>query len=222
MTRESLKRQAAEAAVDFIKEDMIIGVGTGSTVNYFIEALSTVKSKIEGAVASSVRTAERLKAMGISVFDLNTVSALPYYFDGADEINPYLQTIKGGGGALTREKIIATVAARFICMAEESKWVKVLGVHPVALEVLPMARSYVARQIVELGGSPVYRQGYTTDNGNIIIDVHHLDLSQPIAMETILNNITGVICHGLFAKRAADYLCLATASDGVKVIRSVD
>lgn len=204
MTNEAGKQAAAQAALRFIKDDMIIGVGTGSTVNYFIDALKTVKNKIEGAVASSVATAQKLKALSIPVLDLNSVSDLPLYIDGADEINPAKQMIKGGGGASTREKIIATVAKKFICIVDSSKQVDLLGQFPVAVEVLPMARSYVARQIVQLGGDPVYREGFVTDNGNVILDIFHLSLVDPLVMEEQLKSIVGVVESGIFAKRRAD------------------
>lgn len=204
MDKESGKKAAAEAAIEFIKDDMIIGVGTGSTVNYFIDALKSVRQKIEGAVASSVETANRLKALSIPLIDLNSVIELPIYVDGADEINSAKQMIKGGGGALTREKIIATISKKFICIADRSKQVDLLGQFPVAVEVLPMARSYVARQIVQLGGDPVYREGFVTDNGNVILDVFNLKLLEPRAMEEKLKSIVGVIDSGIFAKRTAD------------------
>lgn len=218
MTQDELKRAAAEAAISFIDEEMIIGVGSGSTVNFFIDVLAKVKSKVEGAVASSNATAERLKAVGIPVFDLNSVGNLPLYIDGADEINSYLQMIKGGGGALTREKIIAAAARKFVCIADESKKVGILGKFPLGIEVIPMARSYVAREIVKLGGDPVYREGFITDNGNIILDIHNLTIMEPIKLEQQINNITGVVCNGLFAMRPADVLLLATQRGVERVI----
>ncbi|MBX3708568.1 MAG: ribose-5-phosphate isomerase RpiA [Gammaproteobacteria bacterium] len=214
-SKETAKQIAAQAAIDYIKDDMIIGVGTGSTVDYFIQALQPVKQKIEAAVASSVATANKLKAMSIPLMDLNSVSDLPLYIDGADEINATKQMIKGGGGALTREKIIAMVAKKFICIADETKLVELLGQFPVSIEVIPMARSYVARQIVQLGGDPVYREGFVTDNGNVVLDVFNLKLLNPRAMEEELKNITGVVENGIFAKRSADVLLLGTTS-GVK------
>lgn len=217
MNREQQKQAAAQAALSYIKDMSIVGVGTGSTVNHFITALASVKNKIEGAVASSLATAELLKAQGIPVFDLNSVNDVPVYIDGADEVNEHLQMVKGGGGALTREKIIAAVAKQFICIADESKFVTLLGTFPVPVEVIPMARSYVAREIVKLGGFPTYREGFTTDNGNIILDVHHFSLTNPIQLEQTLNNIDGVICNGIFAKRHANILLLGTVSD-VKTI----
>lgn len=215
MDKEAGKKAAALAALEYIRDDMVIGVGSGSTVAYFIEALKSVKQKIEGAVASSLDTANKLKALSIPVLDLNSVSDLPLYVDGADEINPAKQMIKGGGAALTREKIIATVAKKFVCIVDESKYVDMLGSFPIAIEVIPMARSYVARQIVKLGGDPVYREGVTTDNGNVILDVHNLKLLDPVAMESSLKNIVGVVENGIFAKRTADILLLGTAN-GVK------
>ncbi len=217
MDQNALKKNAALAALDYIKNDMIIGVGTGSTVNYFIDALKSVKGKIEGAVATSSMTAEKLQALSIPVIDLNSVSELPLYVDGADEINAARQMIKGGGGALTREKIVAAAAEKFICIADQSKKVDLLGQFPVALEVIPMARSYVARQIVKLGGDPVYRQGFVTDNGNVIIDIYNLKILEPIKLEEKLNNITGVVANGIFAARPADILLLGTP-EGVRVI----
>ena len=208
MTHAAEKKAAALAALDFIKDEMIIGVGTGSTVNDFIEALKTVRQKIDSAVASSQATANQLKAAGIPLQDLNAVPELHLYVDGADEINPAKQMIKGGGGALTREKIIATVAKKFICIADTSKAVDMLGQFPVAVEVIPMARSYVARQIVQLGGDPVYREGFVTDNGNVILDVYNLKLLDPLAMESQLKSIVGVVENGIFAKRTADVVLL--------------
>lgn len=210
MGNDAGKKAAALLALDFIKGDMVIGVGTGSTVNYFIEALASVKNKIEGAVASSNVTANKLKALGIPLFDLNSVSDLPLYVDGADEVNTAKQLIKGGGGALTREKIIATVAKKFVCIIDESKQVDLLGEFPVPVEVIPMARSYVARQIVQLGGDPVYREGFVTDNGNVILDVYNLKLLQPLAIEEKLKSIVGVVENGIFAKRTADVVLVGS------------
>lgn len=217
MDKESLKKAAAEAALAFIQPDMVIGVGTGSTVNYFIDALKSVKGKVEAAIASSEETAKRLKAISIHVVDLNSVSEIPIYIDGADEINEYRQMIKGGGGALTREKIVAAVASKFICIADQSKKVDLLGGYPVAIEVIPMARSYVARQIVKMGGDPVYRQGFVTDNGNHIIDAHNLKLLEPSKMEQTLNDIPGVVANGIFSRRPADILLLATDKGVIKI-----
>jgi len=217
MSQDELKRAVALKAIEYVVEDKIVGVGTGSTANFFIDALAEIKHKIEGAVASSEATAQRLKKHGIPVFDLNSVSELPVYVDGADEADSYLALVKGGGGALTREKIVAAVADKFICIADESKWVNVLGKFPLPVEVIPMARSYVAREIVKLGGDPVYREGVVTDNGNIILDVHNLVIAEPIKLEQQLNNIVGVVTNGLFAARGADVLLLGT-KDGVKTI----
>jgi len=194
-------------------------VGTGSTANFFIDMLAELKNEFDGAVASSEATAERLKSHGIPVYDLNSAGELEFYVDGADETNDRLELIKGGGAALTREKIVAAVAKTFICIADDSKMVGVLGKFPLPVEVIPMARSHVGREIVKLGGEPVYREGVVTDNGNIIIDVHNMDISQPIRIEEQLNNIVGVVTNGLFARRRADLLLLGT-KDGVKSISS--
>lgn len=216
MNQDARKQAVAAAAIALIKPsltaDAIIGVGTGSTANHFIDLLGPLKATFDGAVASSEATAARLRKLGITVYDLNNARQLDYYVDGADEVNPHLELIKGGGGALTREKIVAAVAKTFICIADESKQVDLLGQFPLPIEVIPMARSYVAREIVKLGGDPVYRQGFVTDNGNIILDVHHLDLARPLLIEEQLNQITGVVCNGLFARRPADLLLLGTAS----------
>lgn len=208
--QDALKKNAAEAALDFIKTGMVIGVGTGTTVDFFIEALNKIKSKIDAVVASSNATANKLKAMNMPVVDLNSVQELALYVDGADEINAAKQMIKGGGGALTREKIVAAVSKKFICIADQSKQVDLLGAFPVAIEVIPMARSYVARQIVKLGADPIYRLDFVTDNGNVILDVHNLKILSPLAVEQQLNNITGVVANGIFALRPADVLLLAT------------
>jgi len=210
MNKEAGKQSAALAALDYIEDDMIIGIGSGSTVAHFIQALKSVKGKIEGAVASSVASANLLKACSIPLLDLNSVHELPLYVDGADEINAARQMIKGGGGALTREKIIATVAKKFICIADESKLVDTLGEFPVAVEVIPMARSYVARELVQLGGDPVYREGFVTDNGNVILDVYNLKMLNPVSLEDKIKNIVGVVESGIFAKRTADVLLLGT------------
>ncbi|MBU6505023.1 MAG: ribose-5-phosphate isomerase RpiA [Betaproteobacteria bacterium] len=216
MTQDELKQAAARAALDYIPHDAIVGVGTGSTVNFFIEELAKIKGRIEGAVSSSDASTARLKAAGIPVFDLNGVNELPVYVDGADEITPHLAMIKGGGGALTREKIVAAVAEKFVCIADEKKLVPVLGNFPLPLEVIPMARSHVAREVARLGGQPVLREGFVTDNGNVILDVHHLNLQDPVAMESRLSAITGVVMCGIFARRPADVLVLATAQ-GIRV-----
>ena len=208
MDKEAGKKMAAEAALKYVKEDMIVGVGSGSTVDYFITALGTMRDRIEGAVASSVATADKLKKLSIPVLDLNSAPEVALYVDGADEINHARQMIKGGGGALTREKIIATVAKKFVCIADASKLVDLLGEFPVAVEVIPMARSYVARQIVLMGGDPVYREGFVTDNGNSILDVYNLKLLNPREMEDKFKSITGVVDNGVFAHRTADVLLL--------------
>lgn len=216
-TQDELKRQAAEAALDFIEPNTIVGVGTGSTVNYFIDALATRKHDIEGAVSSSEASTARLKAHGIEVLELNHVADLPVYIDGADEIDAHLRMVKGGGGALTREKIIAAVADKFICIVDNSKVVGRLGAFPIPVEVIPMARSYVAREIVKLGGDPVWRQGVTTDNGNVILDVHNFDIVDPVQLEQQLNGIVGVVTNGLFAKRGAD-IALIAGSNGIEKV----
>jgi len=215
MLAESGKKAAALAALEFIEDDMIIGVGTGSTVDLFVDALQSVKQKIEGAVASSVATAQRLKSVGIDVIDLNSVSELPIYIDGADEVTLTKQMIKGGGGALTREKIVSMVARKFICMVDQKKVVDILGEFPIAVEVIPMARSYVARKIVGLGGDPVYREGFVTDNGNVILDVYNLKLMNPLEIEETLKRLVGVVENGIFAQRKADVV-LVGSDKGVK------
>lgn len=216
MDREALKKAAAKAAIQYIEHGMVLGVGSGSTVHYFIDELKSVKGKIEAAVASSVETEKRLKALSIPVWDLNSVNELPLYVDSADEVNSAKQMIKGGGGALTREKIVASVSKKFICMADASKQVDLLGAFPVAIEVIPMARSYVARELVKLGGDPVWRPGFVTDNGNLILDVYHLKILDPGAMEEKINNIAGVVANGIFSKRRADILLLATDAGVIK------
>jgi ribose 5-phosphate isomerase A len=217
MNQEALKKTAALAAIDYIEHGSVIGVGSGSTVNCFIDALKSVRGKIDGAVASSAASAERLKALSIPLLDLNSISEIPLYIDGADEINSFKQMIKGGGGALTREKIIASASKKFICIVDQSKQVDILGKFPVAVEVIPMARSYVAREIVKLGGDPVYRLGYTTDNGNVILDVHNLKILNPLELERKINNIAGVVENGIFAARPADMILVATASEVKKL-----
>lgn len=221
MTQDELKQAVAKAAFDYIQkylhEDAVIGVGTGSTANLFIEELATVKQQVNATVASSEETARRLKAHGIPVYDLNSVNEVTVYIDGADEANEYLQLIKGGGAALTREKIIAAVAREFVCIADASKWVDVLGNFPLPVEVIPMARSHVGRQIVKLGGDPVYREGVVTDNGNIIIDVYNMSIVDPRQLETDLNQVVGVVTNGLFAHRPADVLLLGRET-GVETI----
>ncbi len=217
MTPDEKKQQVAKKALEYVVEDTIIGIGTGSTANYFVDALATIKHKIEGTVASSNVTAERLKSHGIPVFELNGVDEISVYIDGADESNRYLHLIKGGGGALTREKIVAAASKRFVCIADDSKLVEVLGKFPLPIEVIPMARSYVARQLVKMGGKPVWRDGFITDNGNIILDVHNLQIIEPVKLETQINELTGVVTNGLFATRRADVLLLGS-QDGVKVL----
>ena len=223
MNQDELKMAVGQAAVDYIQplleEDSIIGVGTGSTANCFIDALAKIKHLFDGAVASSEATAERLKSHGIPVYDLNGVNELEFYIDGADEINDHLQAIKGGGAALTREKIVAACTKQFICIADDSKLVPILGTFPLPVEVIPMARSYVARQLVALGGDPVYRQGVLTDNGNIIIDVHNMKIESATALEERINNIVGVVTNGLFACRPADVFLMGT-SEGVKTLKA--
>ncbi len=216
-SQEHFKKAAAKEAIQWIKNVNVVGVGTGSTVNYFIDELAALKNKIEGAVASSVATEKRLKERGIPVIDLNNTSELEVYVDGADEFNEHLYLIKGGGGALTREKIIAAAASQFICIVDETKRVDVLGRFPVAVEVIPMARSFVARELVKLKGDPVYRQGFVTDNSNVILDVHNLEILDPIRLEEAINNIPGVVGNGIFARRKADKLLIG-ASSGVKTI----
>lgn len=222
MNQDELKQAVAKAAIDYISPRLnsssIIGVGTGSTANCFIDLLAAIRNDFDGAVASSDATAERLKSHGIPVYELNSTADLEFYVDGADEVNEQLELIKGGGGALTREKIVAEVAQTFVCIADESKKVDILGDFPLPLEVLPMARSHVGREIVKLGGDPVYRDGFTTDNGNIIIDVYNLDLSRPIQVEERLNQIVGVVTNGLFARRPADLLLLGTKT-GVQTFK---
>lgn len=217
LSQDEMKKQVAEAALEYVEAGMIVGIGTGSTANHFIDGLAKIKGKIEGTVASSEASAERLRGHGIDVFELNAVGNIPLYVDGADESNKYLHLIKGGGGALTREKIVAAASEKFICIADESKLVDMLGAFPLPVEVIPMARSYVARQMVKLGGEPVYRDGFVTDNGNIILDVHNLEIMNPVEMEGQLNAIVGVVTNGLFAQRPADVLLLGT-QDGVRTI----
>ena len=218
MSKDQMKKNAAVAALEYVEAGRIIGVGTGSTVNFFIDALATIKHKVEAAVASSKQSAKRLKQHGISVIDLNSTDDIPVYVDGADEINQHLQMIKGGGGALTGEKIVASVAKKFICIADQNKLVDVLGNFSVAVEVLPNARSYVAREIVKLGGNPEYRQGFISDHGNVILDVYHLNLVEPLKMEETLNNITGVVTNGIFAKNAAHVALLGMPDGSVKTL----
>ncbi len=218
MDQLEMKKIAAQAALQFVKPDMIVGVGSGSTVNCFIEALGTLKDQIKGAVAASKNSEERLRQQGIEVFSTNDVSSLDIYVDGADEINPQKMMIKGGGAALTREKIVAALAKNFICIVDSSKQVDVLGsTFPLPIEVIPMARSQVARKLVTLGGAPEYREGVVTDNGNIILDVHNFAIMNPVEMEKELNNIAGVVTNGVFALRPADTVIVGTP-DGAKII----
>lgn len=210
MTQDQLKQAVGEAAVQYVKPGTIVGVGTGSTVNYFIDALAPIAGQLEGAVASSVQSADRLRKLGIEVFDLNSVDQLDVYIDGADEITHHNAMIKGGGAALTREKIVSAVAKTFICIVDESKRVQRLGAFPLPVEVIPMARSYVARELVKLGGMPEYRQGVVTDNGNVILDVYHLDILNPVEMEKTINNIAGVVTNGIFAMRGADQVIVGS------------
>jgi len=217
MKRDEMKRAAAKAAIAYVPDGAVIGVGTGSTADYFIDELVAIRNRIDAAVASSEASASRLKAGGVRVLDLNVVDTLPVYVDGADEITRHLHMIKGGGGALTREKIVSAVAEQFICIADDSKLVSVLGTFALPIEVMPMARSHVARELVKLGGRPQLRQGFTTDNGNIILDVHGLEITEPIKLETTINQIVGVVTNGLFAMRGADVALLAGA-DGVRTL----
>ena len=217
MSQDDLKRAVAQAAIAYVPADCIVGVGTGSTANFFIDELAKIKHQIRAAVASSEVSALRLQGHGIKVVSLNDAGTLPVYVDGADEITRHLHMVKGGGGALTREKIVAAASKKFICLCDASKLVDVLGKFPLPIEVIPMARSYVARQVVTLGGQPQLREGFTTDNGNIILDVHGLQILNPVELETTLNNIAGVVTNGLFARRAADVLLLGTPS-GVQTI----
>lgn len=212
-----LKAKVAKKALDYIDDDVIVGVGTGSTVNYFIDELVAIKGKIEGCVASSIATEQLLVKRGLPVLDLNVVANVPIYVDGADEVTPGHEMIKGGGGALTREKILASASDKFICIVDESKLVNSLGRFPVAVEVIPMARSYVARKIVKLGGSPEYREGFVTDNGNIILDVYNLHHTNILKLEDKLNSIPGVVDNGIFANRRADILLIAR-QDTVSVL----
>lgn len=217
MSPDDKKKHAAAAAIDYVEAGMVVGVGTGSTANHFIDLLAKLKGKIDGAVASSTATAERLNKVGIRVLDLNATGDIPLYVDGADAATKHLCLIKGGGGALTREKIVAAASERFVCIADDSKLVDVLGEFPLPLEVIPMARSYVARQIVKLGGEPIYRQGFTTDNGNIILDVRNLTILNPVELEGELDHIAGLVTNGLFARRPADVLILGADNGVVKL-----
>ncbi len=217
MTQDEMKQAVARAALEHVEQDTIIGIGTGSTANYFIDYLAEIKNSIAGTVASSEASAERLRGHGIEVLDLNEVADISVYVDGADETNHLSHLIKGGGGALTREKIVAAVAKKFVCIVDSTKVVETLGAFPLPVEVIPMARSYVARQLVGLGGEPVYREGFVTDNGNVILDVHGLEIADACELEQTLNNITGVVTNGLFALRPADVVLIGS-EDGVNTL----
>ncbi len=219
MTQDEMKRKAAEAALEYVINDEIVGVGTGSTVNHFIDVLAEIKHKIKGAVSSSVVSTERMQAHGIKVYDLNEVNGIEVYIDGADESDHYLNLIKGGGGALTREKIIAGASKKFVCIADESKLVDVMGEFPLPVEVIPMARSFIARELVKLGGRPVYRDGFITDNGCNILDVHDLKIMEAVKLENELNKLPGIVTVGIFANRPADVLILGTP-EGAKTVMS--
>ncbi|WP_372768181.1 ribose-5-phosphate isomerase RpiA [Pseudoalteromonas sp.] len=218
MTQDEMKKAAAWAALEYVEKDSIVGVGTGSTVNHFIDALATMKEDIRGAVSSSEASTEKLKALGIEIFELNDVDSLSVYVDGADEINTLNEMIKGGGAALTREKIVAAVAKQFVCIVDETKLVDVLGKFPLPVEVIPMARSYVARELVELGGDPVYREGVVTDNGNVILDVHNMHIDNAKQFEEKINQIVGVVTNGLFAHRGANTVIVGTP-EGPKTLK---
>ena len=217
MSQDDLKCAVAKAAIEYVPVDSIVGVGTGSTANFFIDELARIKHRIRGAVASSEASAKRLKEHGIEVLSLNDAGALPVYVDGADEITRHLHMIKGGGGALTREKIVAAASKKFVCVCDASKLVDVLGRFPLPIEVIPMARSSVARQLVALGGQPKLREGFTTDNGNVILDVHGLQIMNPVELESTLDHIAGIVTNGLFARRPADVLLLGT-TEGVRTM----
>lgn len=216
MTQDEMKKEAGWAALKYVEKDSIVGVGTGSTVNHFIDALGTIKDDIKGAVSSSEASTEKLKGLGIEVFDCNEVAKLDVYVDGADEINATREMIKGGGAALTREKIVAAISDKFICIVDDTKAVDVLGQFPLPVEVIPMARSYVARELVKLGGDPAYREGVITDNGNVILDVYGLKITDPKALEDKINALAGVVTVGLFAHRGADVVITGTP-EGAKI-----
>ncbi|HGF6561269.1 ribose-5-phosphate isomerase RpiA [Providencia sp. PROV188] len=218
MTQDELKKAVGWAALEYVRPGTIVGVGTGSTASHFIDALATMKGQIEGAVSSSEASTQKLKSLGIPVFDCNSVDSLDVYVDGADEVDGNMNMIKGGGAALTREKIVSAIAKTFVCIVDQSKLVGVLGKFPLPVEVIPMARSYVARELVKLGGQPVYRENVVTDNGNVILDVHNLEILDPVALENKINGIAGVVTVGLFANRGADVVLMGTA-DGVKTIK---
>ncbi|RKZ48018.1 MAG: ribose 5-phosphate isomerase A [Gammaproteobacteria bacterium] len=217
MTQDEKKKQVAEAALAYVEDDSIVGVGTGSTVNFFIDCLASIKHRIDGAVSSSDATEALLKQHNIPVLSLNSANDIPVYIDGADEATKHLHLIKGGGGALTREKIVAAASKKFICIIDETKMVDVLGTFPLPVEVIPMAQSYIAREITKLGGQPILREGFTTDNGNIILDVHNLSIIKPVELEQELNQLAGVVTNGLFAQRPADVLLVAS-DNGVQIL----
>jgi len=217
MKQDEKKRQVAEAALAYVEDDTIVGVGTGSTVNFFIECLASIKHRIDGAVSSSDATEALLKQHNIPVLSLNSANDIPVYIDGADEATKHLHLIKGGGGALTREKIVAAASKKFVCIIDETKMVDVLGTFPLPVEVIPMAQSYIAREITKLGGQPVLREGFTTDNGNIILDVHNMSIIKPVELEQELNQLAGVVTNGLFAQRSADVLLVAS-DNGVQIL----
>ena len=217
MTQDELKQAVAKAAIQYVPDNSLVGVGTGSTVNFFIAELAKIKHRVDGAVSSSEASAKLLREAGIPVLDLNNVYELAVYIDGADEVTEHRAMIKGGGAALTREKIVAAASKKFVCIADASKLVGVLGNFPLPVEVIPMARSYVARQLIKLGGEPRYREGVVTDNGNVILDIHGLKILNPVEMESAINQITGVVCNGIFARRPADVVLLGS-KDGVRTI----
>lgn len=217
MSAEEQKRKAAEAAIEYVDDIRVVGVGTGSTVNHFIEALGRIKSRLDGAVSSSEVTAKKLRHFGIPVLDLNNTGDLDLYVDGADEATRHLQLTKGGGGALTREKIVAAASRKFVCIVDETKLVDVLGQFPIPVEVIPMARSLVARRVIKLGGRPVWRENFITDNGNVILDIHDLSIEEPSKMESAIHDLAGVVSVGLFARRPADVL-LVGGRDGVRAL----
>ena len=217
MTQDQLKQAVAKAAIQYVPDNSLVGIGTGSTVNFFIAELAKIKHRVEGAVSSSEASAKLLRAAGIPVLDLNNVYELAVYIDGADEVTEHRAMIKGGGAALTREKIVAAASKKFICIADASKLVGVLGNFPLPVEVIPMARSYVARQLIKLGGEPRYREGVVTDDGNVILDIHGLKILNPVEMESAINQITGVVCNGIFARRSADVVLLGS-KEGVRTI----
>ena len=218
MSDDEMKKRAAEAALEYVGDDTVLGVGTGSTVNYFIAALAHIKHRLDGVVSSSEATTRRLKAAGIPLLDLNAAGPLPLYVDGADEANRRLQLIKGGGGALTREKIVSAASEQFVCIADQSKLVEVLGAFPLPVEVIPMARSHVGREVLKRGGQPVLRENFITDNGHLIVDIYNLQIFDPVELEAEFNSIAGIVTVGLFARRPADVLLLGTA-DGVRTVR---